>query len=94
MRLGLHARGIGTGARREVIDAVAAAAEATGFATLWSGEHVVMVDESVSRCPYAADGRIAVPSGAGWLDPLIALSFAEGVVPQRLRSRWRRRSVR
>ncbi len=76
MRLGLHALGIGTGARREVIDAVAAGAEATGFSTLWAGEHVVMVDEGASRYPYAPDGRIAVPAQADWLDPLIALSFA------------------
>src|SRR4051794_3481400 len=76
MRLGLHALGIGSGARREVIDAVAAGAEAAGFATLWAGEHVVMVDEPASRYPYAADGRIAVPADADWLDPLIALSFA------------------
>ena len=76
MRLGLHALGIGSGARREVIDAVAIAAESVGFATLWAGEHVVMVDEPVSRYPYSDDGRIAVPAQADWLDPLIALSFA------------------
>jgi probable F420-dependent oxidoreductase len=76
VRLGLHALGIGTGARREVIDAVAAGAEAAGFATLWAGEHVVMVDDGASRYPYAPDGRIAVPGTADWLDPLIALSFA------------------
>jgi probable F420-dependent oxidoreductase len=76
MRLGLHALGIGSGARREVIDAVAAAAESAGFATLWAGEHVVMVDEPASRYPYSDDGRIAVPAQADWLDPLIGLSFA------------------
>jgi probable F420-dependent oxidoreductase len=76
MRLGLHALGIGPGARRDVIDAVAAGAERAGFATLWAGEHVVMVDDGASRYPYAADGRIAVPADADWLDPLIALSFA------------------
>jgi probable F420-dependent oxidoreductase len=75
MRLGLHALGIGSGAKREVIDAVAASAERAGFATLWSGEHVVMVDESASRYPYSDDGRIAVPAEADWLDPLIGLSF-------------------
>lgn len=75
MRLGLHALGIGAGANREVIDAVAAAAQSCGFATLWSGEHVVMVDRSASRYPYAADGRIAVPAVADWLDPMIGLSF-------------------
>ncbi|HEX5193027.1 MAG TPA: LLM class F420-dependent oxidoreductase [Solirubrobacteraceae bacterium] len=76
MRFGLHALGIGDGARREVIDAVAAGAEDAGFATLWAGEHVVMVDEAESRYPYAADGRITVPAQADWLDPLLALSFA------------------
>ena len=73
MEIGLHALGIGGGARRAVIDAVAGAAEAGGFATLWSGEHVVMVDRTSSRYPYAANGRIAVPADADWLDPLIGL---------------------
>lgn len=76
MKIGLHALGIGAGARRPVIDAVAAAAEQRGFSTLWCGEHVVMVDEQASRYPYSADGRIAVPADADWLDPMIALSFA------------------
>jgi probable F420-dependent oxidoreductase len=76
VRLGLHALGIGAGAERAVIDAVAAAAEHFGFATLWSGEHVVMVDEPQSRYPYADDGKIAVPAGADWIDPLIGLGFA------------------
>lgn len=76
MQIGLHALGIGTGAQRSVIDAVALAAETCGFATLWSGEHVVMVDRGSSRYPYSADGRIAVPAAADWIDPLIGLSFA------------------
>ncbi len=76
MRLGLHALGIGTGADRAVIDAVASAADDCGFATLWVGEHVVMVDRSASRYPYSDDGVIAVPAQADWLDPMIALSFA------------------
>src|SRR5262245_27718643 len=76
MQVGLHALGIGAGAQRSVIDAVAVAAESCGFATLWSGEHVVMLDRFASRYPYAADGRIAVPATADWIDPLIGLSFA------------------
>lgn len=76
MRVGLHALGIGAGAQRAVIDAVAIAAERCGFATLWSGQHVVMVDRSASRYPYADDGQIAVPAVADWIDPLIGLSFA------------------
>lgn len=76
MRLGLHALGIGAGADRAVIDAVAITAERAGFATLWSGEHVVMVERSSSRYPYSEDGQIAIPSTADWIDPLIGLSFA------------------
>ncbi len=79
MRVGLHALGIGTGARPEVIRAVAVAAEAAGFATLWSGEHVVMVDRPASRYPYSADGRIGVPAGEDWLDPLLGLAYAAAV---------------
>jgi probable F420-dependent oxidoreductase len=76
VRLGLHTLGIGAGADRAVIDAVASAADACGFATLWAGEHVVMVDRSASRYPYSDDGAIAVAAQADWLDPMIALSFA------------------
>jgi probable F420-dependent oxidoreductase len=79
MRIGLHALGIGSGARPEIIESVARAAEAAGFATLWSGEHVVMVDQPSSRYPYSADGRMAVPAQADWLDPLIGLAYAAAV---------------
>lgn len=79
MRVGLHALGIGVGARPEVIRAVAVAAEEAGFATLWSGEHVVLVDQPRSRYPYSADGQIAVPAAADWLDPMLGLSFTAAV---------------
>jgi probable F420-dependent oxidoreductase len=76
MQLGLHALGMGAGARPEVIRAVAKAAESAGFARLWCGEHLVFVDRPASRYPYAADGRIAVPVDADWLDPLLCLTYA------------------
>jgi probable F420-dependent oxidoreductase len=76
MRVGLHVLGIGTGARPEVIRAVARAAETAGFSSLWAGEHVVLVDRPRSRYPYSADGRIAVQSDADWLDPLLCLTYA------------------
>ncbi len=75
MRVGLHALGIGPGANPAVAAAVATSAEAAGFATLWAGEHVVMVDRPDTPYPYAADGRIAVDSAADWLDPLVLLGF-------------------
>jgi probable F420-dependent oxidoreductase len=76
IRVGLHALGIGSGSRPDVIAAVASEADKRGFATLWCGEHVVMVDQPASRYPYSADGSIAVPADADWLDPLLGLSFA------------------
>ncbi len=66
--------GIGAGADPAVVDAVAVAADDCGFATLWVGEHVVMVDRPASRYPYSRDGVIAVPAQAT-INP-IALSFA------------------
>ena len=78
MRIGLHALGIGRRQRRPGRDrgAVARAADGAGFATLWSGEHTVMVDRPDAPYPYADDGKIAVPSDADWLDPLVTLAFA------------------
>jgi probable F420-dependent oxidoreductase len=76
MQLGLHALGIAAGARPDTIRAVAKAAESAGFARLWCGEHLVLVDRPTSRYPYSADGRIAVPADADWLDPLLCLTYA------------------
>jgi probable F420-dependent oxidoreductase len=76
VRLGLHALGIGAGAKRDVIDAVAAAADGCGFSTLWFGEHVIRVDRSASRYPYSDDGEMTIRAAADWIDPMIGLSFA------------------
>ena len=75
VQFGLHALGIGSGADPAVIKAVGRVAERCGFATLWAGEHVVMVDRPDSVYPYSDDGRIAVPSDTDWLDPLAVLAF-------------------
>ncbi len=82
MRVGLHALGIGSGADPAVIEAVARTADYAGFSTLWSGEHVVMVDRPDRPYPYADDGVIAVPSDADWLDPLLTLTFAAATTAQ------------
>jgi probable F420-dependent oxidoreductase len=79
MRVGLHALGMGTGARPETIRAVAIAAEEAGFASLWSGEHVVLVDKPLSRYPYSVTGRWGMPANEDFLDPLLGLTFAAAV---------------
>ena len=76
IKVGLHVLGVGSGSRPDIVAAVAGRADELGFATLWCGEHVVMVDEPDSRYPYADDGKIAVAPDADWLDPLLALTFA------------------
>jgi alkanesulfonate monooxygenase SsuD/methylene tetrahydromethanopterin reductase-like flavin-dependent oxidoreductase (luciferase family) len=76
IKVGLHVLGVGTGSKPDVMGAVAQRADELGFATLWCGEHVVMVDEPGSRYPYADDGKIAVAPDSDWLDPLLALTFA------------------
>jgi probable F420-dependent oxidoreductase len=38
-----------------------------------------MVDRPDSPYPYTGDGKIAVPSDADWLDPLVALAFVAAV---------------
>jgi probable F420-dependent oxidoreductase len=67
--------GIDSGADPAVVGAVARTADTLGFSTLWSGEHIVMVDRPDSRYPYATDGKIAVPADSGWLDPLVTLTY-------------------
>jgi hypothetical protein len=69
IKVGLHVLGVGTGSKPDVMGAVAQRADELGFATLWCGEHVVMVDEPGSRYPYADDGKIAVGTGRGPVRP-------------------------
>lgn len=47
---------------------VARAAEAAGFESAWTGEHVVLPDPQVPPSPVAPEGRM--------LDPAVALAFA------------------
>jgi probable F420-dependent oxidoreductase len=59
----------------ELLDAVAAEAEARDIATIWVGEHVVLFGDYASRYPYADDGRIPAPPGSGLLEPLVTLTY-------------------
>ena len=79
MKVGLAAIGIGAGAGPATLRAVARAADATGFATLWMGQHVVLFDRHDSRYLYSEQGQFAVPATTDWLDPFVALSAAAAV---------------
>jgi probable F420-dependent oxidoreductase len=58
-------------------DALAAArtAEASGFDSLWTFEHVVYPDEYTSPYPGSPDGRLPMPPSTPIPDPLIWLSY-------------------
>jgi len=67
MKIGLFAANIGACADPAVAAKVAAAAEAAGFESLWTGEHVVLPDPQVPPSP--------LPPGIPLLDPAVALAF-------------------
>ena len=75
MKVGLFAPFTNPFATAEYIRAMGSGAEERGFDSIWVAEHVVLFDEYASQYPYAADGRIPVPTESGMLDPFPALSF-------------------
>src|SRR3989442_11705615 len=67
MKIGLFATNIDACADPAVAARVAAAAEAAGFESLWTGEHVVLPDPQVPPSP--------APPATPILDPAVALAF-------------------
>ena len=49
--------------------------EAMGFESVWTGEHVAIPQDYVSRYPYNNTGKIGVPMETPFIDPLITLSL-------------------
>ena len=76
MKIGFFAVGIADTSRPEMITAIATNAERLGFATVWSPEHVVLLENFSSRYPYSGDGKIPIPTTTPLLDPFIALTYA------------------
>ncbi|HLI74053.1 MAG TPA: TIGR03619 family F420-dependent LLM class oxidoreductase [Acidimicrobiales bacterium] len=63
----------------EFLAAVARETEARGVHRIWVGEHLVVFDQYTSHYPYAPDGRMPIPPGAGLLEPFTTLSFLAAV---------------
>jgi probable F420-dependent oxidoreductase len=70
MKLGLFGINFGACANPAVATRVAQAAEAAGFESVWTGEHVVLPDPQVPPSP--------VPPETPFLDPAVALAFVAG----------------
>jgi probable F420-dependent oxidoreductase len=54
-------------------------AEAAGFESLWTAEHVVYPDDYQSRYPYSADGKMPAVPSTPIPDPLIWLAYVAAV---------------
>jgi probable F420-dependent oxidoreductase len=79
MRVGVHVPVFGPLANADNILAVARRAEALGFDSVWSSDHVIMPARVESRYPYSATGQFLVPPDSTWFDPLIALAAVASV---------------
>src|SRR5262245_62805145 len=67
MNSGLHAGNLHACAHPDAAARLGRAAEAAGFESLWTADHVVLPDPPVPGRPMAPDMRL--------LDPLVALTF-------------------
>ncbi|MET1075418.1 MAG: LLM class F420-dependent oxidoreductase [Umezawaea sp.] len=76
MRFGLTHGNIGRFADPDAAAEVAIAAEASGFDSLWTIEHVVLPTEYEPLYPETADGRIPFAPDHPIADPLIWMAFA------------------
>lgn len=95
MKFGLWYAAVGPLAFSQPTIAVARAAEAAGFESLWTGDHIVIPDTYESIYPYSDNGRMAAEGPIPMAEPLIwashlaaatsTIRFGTGVlvVPQR-----------
>src|SRR5262244_3580956 len=79
MRFGCHLPVYGPAATRETLVGFARRAEALGYDSLWSSDHVVLPWRIASRYPYGATGEFPLPPTAHFLEPLTALALVAGV---------------
>lgn len=84
MKFGIAFANILTFARQPGLTEFAQAAEAAGFESVWTIEHVVYPDEYESTYPYDQSGKMAAAPSTDMPDPLIWLSFVAAAT-ERLR---------
>ena len=61
--------------------AIARQAEASGFDSVWGGEHVIRPDQIASPYPYTADGKMPGEAETPIPDPLIWLAYVAAAAP-------------
>ena len=73
MKFGLIPVNIGVESLDQMIG-VAQLAEANGFESVWTFEHVIVPMDYQSKYPYNANGKMGVAPESNFVDPLIALT--------------------
>ncbi len=79
MKFGIMFANIGPFGMPEGLTQLAQTAEAVGFESLWTVEHVVVPKGYESAYPYSNDGRMPGPDEAPIPDPFVWLSYAAAV---------------
>ncbi|MDP6346561.1 MAG: LLM class F420-dependent oxidoreductase [Alphaproteobacteria bacterium] len=73
MKFGLIPINVGMPGLKAMVG-LAQAAEAAGFESVWTFEHVIVPLDYQSKYPYAASGKMGAAPETPFIDPLIALS--------------------
>jgi probable F420-dependent oxidoreductase len=81
MKVGVLLPNAGPKASAEHVAEVARSAEALGFDSLWTSDHVLIPDHVESYYPYRANGRWDYPSDSKWMDPLLSLAWVAAAAP-------------
>jgi probable F420-dependent oxidoreductase len=69
----------GPAADPSALGALAQAAEALGFDSIWLSDHVVVPERISSSYPYSPDGRFPTRPTQPYLEPLTSLSYLAGI---------------
>jgi len=75
VKFGIHLPNMGVLNGREPMVCIAQQAEAMGFDSLWTSDHIVLPDKVESIYPY---GRSGLDPSVNYTDPLISLAVAAG----------------
>lgn len=73
MKIGLIPINVAVNSAQAMI-ATAKKAEAVGFESVWTFEHVIVPVEYQSRYPYSNDGKMGIEPDANFVDPLISIT--------------------
>ncbi|MGH8014544.1 MAG: LLM class F420-dependent oxidoreductase [Candidatus Binataceae bacterium] len=75
MDIGYFALGIGPLVNPDWVKPVVTTAERLGFSSIWSPEHVVLLEQYASKYPYSA-GEFSMPTDTPFSDPFTTLAYA------------------